>query len=1553
MLKRNLHKALALLASVVILCTVLPISALFSAGANGDNLVVNGDFEDGKNGWSFNSGTAEIVADAHDGSSAIQLTNPAAWGEAAIQTVSVDANSEYKIVWYSKRVSGTGAFNLILCQTVSPWGNATTVSGQNWMNETSGNWVRNEYVVNVGDNTSMFFKFTSEGSNAGSILLDDIVMTKVGGDAPGGDQPDVPVADLINGDFETGDVTGWTVYQGTAVKEEAKRGGSYGLHMIGNGGWGGMAFQNIPVEIGKEYTFSMWLKTLANGVNIQIKDGGTDGANLASKWFNATQWTLVEFVVVPTTNTLCINICGSGNGAAESVYLDDVSMTVKGGEQPDQPVADLINGDFETGDVTGWTVYQGTAVKEEAKRGGTYGLHLIGDGGWGGMAFQNVPVEMGKEYTITMWAKALANGANIQIKDGGTDGANLANKWFNTTEWTKLDFVVIPTTNTLCINICGSGNGAAESVYLDDVSMTVKSGSQSDSLLENGDFETGDLSGWLPSQQTVISADAAHNGSYGAQLKGDGGWGGLLDQNLTVTEGKEYVLTFWYKANGGGANFVIKNGGESVAAMWGNATTWTSATLEFTAPAASLLLNICGGGNGIAEDVFVDDFVLTEKAGEEPGGPDEPIDPIVGELQNGDFETGDLTGWTPWQQTAISADAKHDGAYGVHVKGNGGWGGMLEQTFSLVEGKTYTLSFWYKVNANGFNWKLEKDASNNYAAGWVTANQWTKVTADFTAETTSVKLNFCGAGNDIAEDAYIDDVTLIEKPAMPTELVNGDFEKGEEGWTLDGAFSTIVDTAHDGTKALQLANPSAWNEAAVQTIAGEPSTNYVIKWYSKRVEGNGAFNLIAMDGNNENLTTVSGQNWMNETSGNWVENEYVVTTGADGVIKIKITAEAAAAGIILIDDITIAKQGEEPIEPIDPTANLVKNGDFSNGEEGWTWNGNTKIDNNNGYTAVPSALLDHNSAYGEALTQMVKMEKNTDYVIIFYTKRVSGHGSWDLFLMDGDTINNGNVNIETTNGNRWFNQTVDSGWVKTRLEFNSGEMTKAFFKFGPEAEDSGVFLLDDISMYKKGYEPDEPVDPVIPVSGMTLTSFGVVNNRPISADKNLLQNGNFESTGGQWDVDTFHTEQVSVVADSTTMFGSKSLYFNTSALTEGEAVQTVFWMELKPDTSYVFSTWIKGALLADDNRGRATVGVVDEYGKFLATRDILFLDGTRQLVPTSWDDQWHLRSVEFNTGSNTKVGISLAGWGSKMWIDDMALFEVGNGTKYVSKNMGGGVQLSYDFEFIGCDDEDSLIPDPNMKKADESKFWAGSYGWRNGFVGFVDNEYEYGASMKYTSTGDAAATYIIKWVDVEPNTQYTFAVDIKILEDGFGRIGLLDNKKRDKVEFFSVSFDSYDYDDYDNTGWRTVVTSFNTSVYDKIGIAFVDDGGEVLIDNMRFFKNSDGKNVVDYYIDPPADPEDYNPGEDYEDEPVEDEDPQDEEQETAKKKKKKKKVTPAPAFDPMVWVWVGAGSAVALAGAAVTIILLVNKRKKAAAAAAAAAAAEAADEPPATEITSE
>lgn len=174
------RKLLAALLVVMLLCLMIPVGAIVAAA---EDPIVNGGFEDGKTGWKFNSGTAEIVSDAHSGNYALSLTNPSQWAEGAIQTIPVEANTDYVFTWYAKRVAGTGAFNLYVMNAVG-YANVERLAGQNWMNDTAKNWIKYEYTINSGAATSLLIKWSTETNNPGTILIDDFSIAKVGGDEP-------------------------------------------------------------------------------------------------------------------------------------------------------------------------------------------------------------------------------------------------------------------------------------------------------------------------------------------------------------------------------------------------------------------------------------------------------------------------------------------------------------------------------------------------------------------------------------------------------------------------------------------------------------------------------------------------------------------------------------------------------------------------------------------------------------------------------------------------------------------------------------------------------------------------------------------------------------------------------------------------------------------------------------------------------------------------------------------------------------------------------------------------------------------------------------------------------------------------------------------------------------------------------------------------------------------------------------------------------------------------------------------------------------------------
>ncbi len=143
---------------------------------------------------------------------------------------------------------------------------------------------------------------------------------------------------------------------------------------------------------------------------------------------------------------------------------------------------------------------------------------------------------------------------------------------------------------------------------------------------------------------------------------------------------------------------------------------------------------------------------------------------VTDAIQNGGFESGSLSGYAPYQSTVISSQAAYKGAYGAHLKGDGSWGALLEQYNIPVEnGASYTFSYWYKANASGANITLKGNTTAaQYAYAWASVGEWTQVTATFTVSgDTTLLLNICGGGTGVAEDLYLDDVSLLKQGVGP------------------------------------------------------------------------------------------------------------------------------------------------------------------------------------------------------------------------------------------------------------------------------------------------------------------------------------------------------------------------------------------------------------------------------------------------------------------------------------------------------------------------------------------------------------------------------------------------------------------------------------------------------------------------------------------------------------------------------------------------------------------------------------------------------------------
>ena len=435
------------------------------------------------------------------------------------------------------------------------------------------------------------------------------------------------------------------------------------------------------------------------------------------------------------------------------------------------------NGDFESGTTDGWNTFESTAVSAEAAHSGNYGVTTYGPGNWNSLLTQRVPAEANTTYNITIWAKTISGGVNIQIKNNVNSGDAFETDWFDTTEWTKLTFTVttLDTTTAIFLNFCGGGTGTTEVVWLDDISIVETP------LITNGDFETGDAIGWTTNSATSVSAQAAYSGNYGLHLVGEGNYNSMAHQTFAVEAGATYKLTFRLKTNSVGANIQIQDGATKetlVKGGWFTATEWTELTYEVTPIGSMVFLNFCGGGTGEAEDLYLDDVTLTKLA--------TPSDD--GFIKNGDFEIGTADYWTVYQDTTVSASAAYEGEYGAILQGDGGWGSNLTQTFDTVVGSEYQVSFYLKAVKQGTNAQIVSDGTK-LTSTWYNNTIWAKLTLSFVATSTSATLNFCGGGTGETEITYLDNVVITEILPIVQETV------------ITGGESSIRDTAF-GTKAL-------------------------------------------------------------------------------------------------------------------------------------------------------------------------------------------------------------------------------------------------------------------------------------------------------------------------------------------------------------------------------------------------------------------------------------------------------------------------------------------------------------------------------------------------------------------------------------------------------------------------------------------------------------------------------------------------------------------------------------------------------------------------------
>ena len=582
----NMRKIIAVLAAVLMLCAAVPMGVYAAPG----DVAVDYNFDDGSNGGferSYNE-NGYIVFDA----------TTADW-QNTYAYMNLNANTLYKVTFSAKANKDASlAFKI----------------NNNWAGDTvkesvavTTEWQDFELIVNSGELSGAIVMFASDypAGNAAIYNIDNLKIVEILDPAL--------IGKIVNGDFETGEADGWNLPQQGGVSAEAAHDGSYGVNIKGSGSWGGMLDQTFPVNAGKAYEITFWLQINATGVNIQIKDGGTSGANLDSDWVDmnkAGSWTQFTYIVRPTADTLTINFCGSGS-AAEDAYVDSFTCT----ELVDPSFDGYItNGTFETGKTDSWENVWGscqTAIVEG--RDGGYAMSVTTPGAWN-IVRQKVTVEPNTDYVVKVYGKNASN-MTLLVKDGG-DTTNIAQAGFASSEEFKATSLTFNSGSYSEVYICFMGNAAGATVIVDDVMMWEKVEASNDGYLINGTFETGDINPWNNLWGSCPKAEVVKGGkdSNWALEIISGQWKHVRQTNIAVEANTDYKITAWAK-NAAGMSLLVKDGGDSkdiVNAGIEAGEEWTEFVITFnTGDYTSIIFSLMGNNAEAAFGTF--DNIVMEK----------------------------------------------------------------------------------------------------------------------------------------------------------------------------------------------------------------------------------------------------------------------------------------------------------------------------------------------------------------------------------------------------------------------------------------------------------------------------------------------------------------------------------------------------------------------------------------------------------------------------------------------------------------------------------------------------------------------------------------------------------------------------------------------------------------------------------------------------------------------------------------------------------------------------------------------------------------------------
>lgn len=541
--------------------------------------------------------------------------------------------------------------------------------------------------------------------------------------------------------------------------------------------------------------------------------------------------------------------------------------------------AQLVQNPSFDGDFTGWTdMSTGTGSTSVS------GNALVTNGSDSSnraIAYQAISTVIGRRYRVRMSTSSFTSGNAYPIVGTTPNGSQLITVGhFNSVETIEKTFVAETTTTYVTVNSQGVMSFDNIMVYLDDDNLVPLATGVTD---QNGATST-------------LTGDTV-------RIVGDGVT--PFPKTLFVMPceiGQYYKLSISW--TGAGSSAVFLNGGN-------DQNTLTSVNAD----SGTLTANVRTTGNTInlvpvVQDVNADvTFTLS-------------VTPITNLIENGDFATNDLTGFTDESVGSGSVDASSGSAV---ITGSGGsdYGRLRVDLSNLVVGEVYEMSFTFSGAQQCYHFANNGKHAVNHDAG--------PVSYKFTASNAAQWFTWTIAG--LNGTITVDNIQLRHIPNLVT---NGTFDSGISDWVeFDPARGDVTHNATD--KRIRLDNSTGTgNTTVTQAVSVNANKMYRVSCLGV---GDGAFARLSAG-----VTDGSGTYGFDLGSGSTAEDVLsLYVRPAVTTIYIQLLASGSGAaefGDIIVEEIpnliTTAPNLDDPFTWNAGTGTLTANGSVGTGGD-WAW----------------------------------------------------------------------------------------------------------------------------------------------------------------------------------------------------------------------------------------------------------------------------------------------------------------------------------------------------------------------------------------------------------------------------------------------------------------------------------------------------------------------------------------------------------------------------------------------------------------------------------------